>query len=107
MHAGTLTLNKLSVELKSVMCVTEGYSIMDVMKYAALSTNTVTEEPIDMVLYNSYPEQVSSRAGGSLAVDGTAAAAAGCVVSWFCWHGPTFGCPHGTGILQLSEGWSK
>ena len=28
------------------------------MKLGALSTNIVTEEPIDMVLWNSYPEAV-------------------------------------------------
>lgn len=40
------------------MVVMEGIQIMDVMKYGALSANTVTEEAIDMVLYNSFPEQV-------------------------------------------------
>ncbi|KAG1652728.1 hypothetical protein FOA52_007442 [Chlamydomonas sp. UWO 241] len=53
---GTLTLNKLSIEQTSVMVCSEGYSIADVMKHGALSTNIVTEEPIDMVLYNAYPD---------------------------------------------------
>eukprot|EP00195_Chlamydomonas_chlamydogama_P015211 CAMPEP_0202890410 /NCGR_PEP_ID=MMETSP1392-20130828/817_1 /ASSEMBLY_ACC=CAM_ASM_000868 /TAXON_ID=225041 /ORGANISM="Chlamydomonas chlamydogama, Strain SAG 11-48b" /LENGTH=1114 /DNA_ID=CAMNT_0049573971 /DNA_START=250 /DNA_END=3594 /DNA_ORIENTATION=+ len=54
---GTLTLNQLSVEIASVMTVTPGVSVTEVMKMAALSTNIVTEEPIDMVLYNSYAER--------------------------------------------------
>lgn len=52
---GTLTLNKLSVELKSVACLGNN-TTMEVLKHAALSANTVTEEPIDVVLFNSYPD---------------------------------------------------
>lgn len=55
---GTLTLNKLSIEPQSIHVASEGYTIDDVMKHGALSTNIVTEEPIDMVLYNSYPNKV-------------------------------------------------
>ena len=39
---------------------TDKVPIMEVMKYAALSTNTVTEEPIDVVLMESYPHPVSN-----------------------------------------------
>mmetsp|Transcript_24189 Transcript_24189/g.43300 ORF Transcript_24189/g.43300 Transcript_24189/m.43300 type:complete len:1063 (-) Transcript_24189:267-3455(-) len=53
---GTLTLNKLSIDVSSVY-PTSGLTVLECMKYAALSTNIVTEEPIDMVLYNSYPEK--------------------------------------------------
>ncbi len=31
---------------------------MEVLKLSALSANTVTEEPIDVVLMESYPEKV-------------------------------------------------
>lgn len=57
---GTLTLNKLSIDTSSILVVQPGMSIEDVVKYGALSTNIVTEEPIDMVLYNSYgkPEEM-------------------------------------------------
>lgn len=55
---GTLTLNKLSVDAQSVLPFS-GLAILEVMKYAALSTNIVTEEPIDMVLWESYPESKS------------------------------------------------
>lgn len=55
---GTLTLNKLSVDLQSVMPL-GGFSISDVLKHGALSANTITEEPIDMVMYESYAEAVS------------------------------------------------
>lgn len=54
---GTLTLNKLSIETQSLL-PTNGLPILEVLKYAALSANTVTEEPIDMVLFESYPEAV-------------------------------------------------
>ena len=54
---GTLTQNKLSIEINSVYPVREGISIETVMKHGALSTNIVTEEPIDMVLYHSYSNQ--------------------------------------------------
>jgi H+-transporting ATPase len=54
---GTLTLNKLSVDTNSIYCPEAGYPIMEVLKYSALSANTVTEEPIDVVLMESYPEK--------------------------------------------------
>lgn len=50
---GTLTLNKLSVEVGNMVCM-EGYSIEDVLKYSALSTNITTEEPIDVTLWEAY-----------------------------------------------------
>lgn len=53
--AGTLTLNQLTIETQSVMPMAN-YKVIDVMKLGALSTNIVTEEPIDMVLWNSYPD---------------------------------------------------
>jgi hypothetical protein len=37
--------------------------VVEVMKYAALSANTVTEEPIDVVLHDSYPDQVPLSSG--------------------------------------------
>ena len=50
---GTLTLNKLTVD--TVNCAPgEGFGIDDVLKYGAMSANIVTEEPIDMVLHESY-----------------------------------------------------
>ena len=52
---GTLTLNKLSVDTSSVFA-TDKYPIAEVMKYAALSANTITEEPIDVVLFEAHPE---------------------------------------------------
>ena len=48
-------MNKLSVDTSSVFA-TDKYPVLEVMKYAALSTNTVTEEPIDVVLFESYPD---------------------------------------------------
>ncbi|KAJ9508211.1 hypothetical protein QJQ45_021608 [Haematococcus lacustris] len=53
---GTLTLNKLSVEPQSIM-LTGSVSADEIMKLAALSANTITEEPIDMVLWESYPSR--------------------------------------------------
>ncbi|KAL6757306.1 hypothetical protein V8C86DRAFT_2626506 [Haematococcus lacustris] len=53
---GTLTLNKLSVEPQSIM-LTGSVSADEIMKLAALSANTITEEPIDMVLWESYPRR--------------------------------------------------
>ena len=51
---GTLTLNKLTVDVTN--CAPgEGFDVDDVLKYGALSANIVTEEPIDMVLHDSYP----------------------------------------------------
>ena len=52
-RAGTLTLNQLSVDKKSCL-VMPGYDINDALKYGALSANIVSEEPIDMVLHESY-----------------------------------------------------
>ncbi|PRW57643.1 plasma-membrane proton-efflux P-type ATPase isoform B [Chlorella sorokiniana] len=53
---GTLTLNKLTVD--HVNCYPlSGHSIEDVLKYGAMSANIVTEEPIDMVLHESYPNR--------------------------------------------------
>lgn len=54
---GTLTLNKLSVDKESVMCF--GLPLDEVMKLSALSANTITEEPIDMVLFSCYADAVS------------------------------------------------
>lgn len=34
---------------------------MQVLKYGALSANTITEEPIDMVLHESYPNRCVRR----------------------------------------------
>ena len=51
--AGTLTLNQLSVDKNSCL-VMPGYDINEAMKYGALSANIVSEEPIDMVLHESY-----------------------------------------------------
>lgn len=56
---GTLTLNKLSINPEMVMCLST-LDLNDTMKMGALSANIVTEEPIDMVLWNSYPERVSA-----------------------------------------------
>ncbi len=50
---GTLTLNKLTVDVSN--CYPLGdHTIEDVLKYGALSANIVTEEPIDMVMHESY-----------------------------------------------------
>ena len=53
LRAGTLTLNQLSVDKNSCL-VMPGYDINEAMKYGALSANIVSEEPIDMVLHESY-----------------------------------------------------
>ena len=52
-HAGTLTLNQLSVDKNSCL-VMPGYDINNALMYGALSANIVSEEPIDMVLHESY-----------------------------------------------------
>jgi len=53
---GTLTLNKLTVDTAN--CDPHGdHTIEDVLKYGALSANIVTEEPIDMVMYESYADR--------------------------------------------------
>lgn len=50
---GTLTLNKLTVDVSN--CYPVGnHNIEDVLKYGALSANIVTEEPIDLVMHESY-----------------------------------------------------
>lgn len=53
---GTLTLNKLTVDHANAFNMS-GYSVEDLLKYGALSANIVTEEPIDMVLHESYPNR--------------------------------------------------
>lgn len=50
---GTLTLNKLTVDVVNCYPL-GGHTIEDVLKYGALSANIVTEEPIDMVMHESY-----------------------------------------------------
>jgi H+-transporting ATPase len=50
---GTLTLNKLSVERESCTPMA-GHDLDSLLRHCALSANVVTEEPIDLVLYNSY-----------------------------------------------------
>ena len=55
---GTLTLNKLSIEAENVMPC-GAMDKAEIMKMGALSANTITEEPIDMVLWESYPDRVS------------------------------------------------
>lgn len=52
---GTLTLNKLSIESGNIFVTEPGLTIDDVLKYGALSADITGEEPIDMVLHNSYP----------------------------------------------------
>ena len=57
---GTLTLNKLTVDASN--CYPVGnHTIEDVLKYGALSANVVTEEPIDMVMAESYADADSLR----------------------------------------------
>ncbi|KAK9838144.1 hypothetical protein WJX81_003766 [Elliptochloris bilobata] len=51
---GTLTLNKLTVNQADVFPVSH-IPHDEVLKYAALSANISTEEPIDMVMHDSYP----------------------------------------------------
>ena len=50
---GTLTLNKLTVDISNCYPMGE-HTIEDVLKYGALSANIITEEPIDMVMHESY-----------------------------------------------------
>ncbi len=52
-RVGTLTLNKLTTEKGSVLCM-GNRSLQEVLKLSALSANIVSEEPIDMVLHHSY-----------------------------------------------------
>ncbi len=51
--AGTLTLNQLSVDKNSCL-VMPGYDLNQALMWGALSANIVSEEPIDMVLHESY-----------------------------------------------------
>nr|QEH60479.1 H+-translocating ATPase P-type [Dunaliella maritima] len=53
---GTLTLNKLSID-KSMVVPVGNMGVDEIMRMGALSANTVTEEPIDMVLWESYPDR--------------------------------------------------
>ena len=50
---GTLTLNKLSVEADACRPMA-GHDLASLLRHCALSANVVTEEPIDLVLYNAY-----------------------------------------------------
>lgn len=52
--AGTLTLNKLSVDADTVLTL-GGHSVEEVLKYSALSAQIDSEEAIDIVLVESYP----------------------------------------------------
>lgn len=52
--AGTLTLNKLSVDSETVLTL-GNHSVDEVLKYSALSAQIDSEEAIDIVLVNSYP----------------------------------------------------
>lgn len=51
--AGTLTLNKLSVDASTVLCL-GGHTVDDVLKMSALSSQIDSEEAIDVVLVESY-----------------------------------------------------
>ncbi|GFR50748.1 hypothetical protein Agub_g13014 [Astrephomene gubernaculifera] len=53
---GTLTLNKLSIESSNIFVLEPGLTIDDVLKYGALSADITGDEPIDVVLYNSYAQ---------------------------------------------------
>ena len=76
---GTLTLNKLTVD--HVNCYPlAGHSVEEVLKYGAMSANIVTEEPIDMVLHESYPNRCAAAAAAAAAVPGGGTAAAAPVV---------------------------
>lgn len=57
---GTLTLNKLTVDVTNCYPVGD-HTIEDVLKYGALSANVVTEEPIDMVMSESYADAEGMR----------------------------------------------
>lgn len=54
--AGTLTLNKLSIRVEDIMILENMMVLEQILLYAALSADIVGEEPIDLVLYNSYPQ---------------------------------------------------
>ena len=51
--AGTLTLNKLSVDSATVLCL-GGHSVEEILKLSALSSQIDSEEAIDLVLVESY-----------------------------------------------------
>ena len=51
--AGTLTLNKLSVDSATVLTL-GGHTVDEVLKYSALSAQINSEEAIDVVLIESY-----------------------------------------------------
>ena len=57
---GTLTLNKLTIKVKELLVIEEGMTPHDVYKYAALSSDKVGQEPIDVVLITTY-EKVGRR----------------------------------------------
>ena len=50
---GTLTLNKLSVDSATVLCL-GGHSVEEILKLSALSSQINSEEAIDVVLVESY-----------------------------------------------------
>ena len=52
--AGTLTLNQLTVDRDSAL-VMPGHDLNEALMYAALSAYIQSEEPIDVVLHESYP----------------------------------------------------
>ncbi|KIZ00694.1 hypothetical protein MNEG_7267 [Monoraphidium neglectum] len=62
---GTLTLNKLSVD-HADLAPFSGYDNSTLLKYGCLSSNIVTEEAIDVVLYNSYPDAANVWSGYKL-----------------------------------------
>jgi hypothetical protein len=47
------------------MVVSERHAIQECLMYAALSANIATEEPIDVALFNSYPDAVGGLTGGA------------------------------------------
>ncbi|DAZ98934.1 TPA: hypothetical protein N0F65_001373 [Lagenidium giganteum] len=51
---GTLTRNQLSVDVASVVPY-HGYTVDDVLMYAALSARVENNEPIDVVCFHAYP----------------------------------------------------
>ena len=51
--AGTLTLNKLSVDSATVLCL-GGHDVEEILKLSALSSQINSEEAIDLVLVESY-----------------------------------------------------
>eukprot|EP00884_Botryococcus_braunii_P014021 jgi/Botrbrau1/2261/Bobra.101_2s0085.1 len=55
---GTLTLNKLSVNRDDVFCVS-GRPLKEVLMFTALSADLKSEEPIDVVCHESYPDNAT------------------------------------------------